>query len=111
MYLCISSIRLWVVTNKGIAIRTSLGTIADSSRAAKGVRVIQIKDNSKIQSVAILDVRHIENEVQEEITRTHELMLHYQKRTQELKLQQEEPSGNEETEEHFDYTDDEPVLE
>lgn len=102
---------IMVVTNKGIAIRTSLGTIADSSRAAKGVRVIQIKDNSKIQSVAILDVRHIENEVQEEITRTHELMLHYQKRTQELKLQQEEPSGNEETEEHFDYTDDEPVLE
>lgn len=64
-----------LVTNKGIAIRTSLETIADSSRGTKGVRVIQIKDNSKIQSVAILDVETIEKEVEQEITRTQELML------------------------------------
>ena len=66
---------IMVVTNKGVAIRTSLDSIADSSRSTKGVRVIQIKDNSKIQSVAILDIEHIEQEVEKEISRTQELML------------------------------------
>ena len=66
---------IMVVTNKGVAIRTSLNSIADSSRSTKGVRVIQIKDNSKIQSVAILDIEHIEQEVEKEISRTQELML------------------------------------
>lgn len=66
---------IMVVTNKGVAIRTSLNSIADSSRSTKGVRVIQIKDNSKIQSVAILDMEHIEQEVEKEISRTQELML------------------------------------
>ena len=66
---------IMVVTNKGIAIRTSLETVADSSRSTKGVRVIQIKDNSKIQSVAVLDIEQIEKEVEQEITRTHELLL------------------------------------
>lgn len=66
---------IMVVTNKGVAIRTNLDSIADSSRSTKGVRVIQIKDNSKIQSVAILDIEHIEQEVEKEISRTQELML------------------------------------
>ena len=79
---------IMVVTNKGIAIRTSLETIADSSRSTKGVRVIQIKDQSKIQSVAILDVEQIEKEVEQEITRTHELMLKRYGHTNEMHLDQ-----------------------
>lgn len=66
---------IMVVTNKGIAIRTSLKTISDSSRSTKGVKVIQIKDNSKIQSVAILDVDKIEKEFEEEYSKTQELIL------------------------------------
>lgn len=66
---------IMVVTNKGIAIRTSLKTISDSSRSTKGVKVIQIKDNSKIQSVAILDVDQIEKEFEEEYSKTQELIL------------------------------------
>ena len=67
---------IMVVTNKGIAIRTSLETVADSSRSTKGVKVIQINDDkSKIQSVAVLDIEQIEKEVEQEITRSQELML------------------------------------
>lgn len=66
---------IMVITNKGIAIRTSLETVSDSSRSTKGVRVIQIKDNSRIQSVAILDVEKIEKEVEVEILKTQELMI------------------------------------
>ena len=66
---------IMVVTNKGIAIRTSLKTISDSSRSTKGVKVIQIKDNSKIQSVAILDVDQIEKEFEKEYSKTQELIL------------------------------------
>ena len=82
---------IMVVTNKGIAIRTSLETIADSARSTKGVRVIQIKDNSRIQSVAILDIEHIEKEVEQEITRTHELML---RQTQEISTNSSEEENN-----------------
>ena len=92
---------IMVVTNKGIAIRTSLTTITDSARSTKGVRVIQIKDHSKIQSVAILDVEKIEQEVQEEITRTHELMLKRQRLTQSLtfKTKQLEPPAESDADE------------
>ena len=92
---------IMVVTNKGIAIRTSLTTITDSARSTKGVRVIQIKDHSKIQSVAILDVEKIEQEVQEEITRTHELMLKRQRLTQSLtfKTKQLEPPAKSDADE------------
>ena len=98
---------IMVVTNKGIAIRTSLDTIADSSRSTKGVRVIQIKDQSKIQSVAILDVEQIEKEVEQEITRTHELMLKRYGHTSETHLESEQPHEAEDVHEEFIENDEE----
>ncbi len=64
-----------VVTNKGIAIRTTLDQINETSRATKGVKIIQVKDNSKINSVAIIDIEEIEKEVEQEISKTQELLL------------------------------------
>ena len=98
---------IMVVTNKGIAIRTSLDTIADSSRSTKGVRVIQIEDQSKIQSVAILDVEQIEKEVEQEITRTHELMLKRYGHTSETHLESEQAHEAEDIHEEFIENDEE----
>ncbi len=64
-----------VVTNKGIAIRTTLDQINETSRATKGVKIIQVKDNSKINSVAIIDVEEIEKEVEQEISKTQDLLI------------------------------------
>ncbi len=64
-----------IVTNKGIAIRTTLDQINETSRATKGVKIIQVKDNSKINSVAIIDIEEIEKEVEQEISKTQELLL------------------------------------
>ncbi|MGL5204941.1 MAG: DNA gyrase subunit A [Metamycoplasmataceae bacterium] len=68
-----------IITNKGIAIRTTLEQINETSRATKGVKIIQIKDSSKINSVAIIDVEEIEKEVEQEISKTHELALNLEK--------------------------------
>ncbi len=83
---------IMVVTNKGIAIRTSLETVADTSRSTKGVKVIRIDDEkSRIQSVAVLDVEQIEKEVEEEISRTQELMLQGLAKTGEISLDNSQP--------------------
>lgn len=81
---------IMVVTNKGIAIRTSLETVADSSRSTKGVRVIQIKDNSKIQSIAVLDIEQIEKEVEEEISKSQELLINSYQETSSVQPENHE---------------------
>lgn len=68
-----------IVTNKGIAIRTTLEQVNETSRATKGVKIIQIKDSSKINSIAIIDVEEIEKEVEQEISKTQELLLNIPK--------------------------------
>ena len=68
-----------IITNKGIAIRTTLDQVNETNRATKGVKIIQVKDNSKINSVAVIDVEEIEKEVDEEISKTQELMLNIPK--------------------------------
>lgn len=68
-----------VITNKGVAIRTTLEQINETSRATKGVKIIQVKDNSKINSVAIIDMDEIEKEIEEEISKTQELLINVPK--------------------------------
>ncbi|MGL5590682.1 MAG: DNA gyrase subunit A [Metamycoplasmataceae bacterium] len=68
-----------IITNKGIAIRTNLEQVNETNRATKGVKIIQVKDASKINSVAIIDVEEIEKEVEQEISKTQELLLNTQK--------------------------------
>ncbi len=64
-----------VITNKGIVIRTTLEQINETSRATKGVKIINIKNNSKINSVTVIDMEEIEKEVDEEISKTQEILL------------------------------------
>ena len=52
-----------IITQNGLTIRVAVKTIRVMGRAAQGVRIINLKDNDQIASVA--KVRSYENEEQE----------------------------------------------
>lgn len=46
---------LMIITNSGIIIRISLEQVSKTGRVAQGVRLINLKDDTKVSSVALLD--------------------------------------------------------
>ena len=54
-----------IMTNDGIVIRISLNQVSVYGRAAQGVKVINVKDESKVSSISVLSP---EEETEEETT-------------------------------------------
>ena len=46
---------LMIITDSGIIIRLPIGQISTTGRVAQGVRLIHLKDNQKVSSIALLD--------------------------------------------------------
>ena len=57
---------LMIVTNSGIIIRLHLAQVSTTGRVAQGVRLINLKDDQKVSTIAILDHEEEQNEVQTE---------------------------------------------
>lgn len=57
---------LMIITNSGIIIRISLEQVSKTGRVAQGVRLINLKDDTKVSSVALLDKES--EEIQDEIS-------------------------------------------
>jgi len=55
---------LMIITNSGIVMRMSLEQVSTLRRATQGVRLINLKDNQKVATVAIIDKeeKNIEND-------------------------------------------------
>ena len=56
---------LMIITNSGIIIRLSVEQISTTGRVAQGVRLIHLKDNQTVSSIALLD-KEVSKENQEE---------------------------------------------
>ena len=54
---------LMLVTNEGIIIRIALSQVSELSRVTQGVRLINLKDNQLVSSVAIVDKANADNNV------------------------------------------------
>lgn len=59
---------LMIITDSGIIIRIDVNQVSTTGRVAQGVRLIKLKDDQKVSSVALLDKE--ENEGTEEISET-----------------------------------------
>ena len=59
---------LMIITDSGIIIRIDVNQVSTTGRVAQGVRLIKLKDDQKVSSVALLDKE--ENEDTEEISET-----------------------------------------
>lgn len=57
---------LMIITEKGLTIRLSVDTISILGRATQGVRVINLKDNDRIASVARVNIVETNGEIDEE---------------------------------------------
>lgn len=51
---------LMIITDSGIIIRIDVNQVSTTGRVAQGVRLIKLKDNQKVSSVALLDKEEIE---------------------------------------------------
>ena len=60
---------LLVTTKQGLVIRCHVEDISRTSRATQGVKIITLKDNHQIASVAVFD-KEDEEEVEGEVTAT-----------------------------------------
>ena len=61
-----------IMTDSGIMIRISLKQVSVIGRNAQGVRVIAIKDNTKVSAVSIIDAQEVEEETTDEASLTTE---------------------------------------
>ena len=59
---------LMIITNSGIIIRLAIEQISTTGRVAQGVRLIHLKDNQTVSSIALLDKEIIEETLNEETT-------------------------------------------
>lgn len=57
---------LMIVTNNGIIIRISSNQVSSTGRVAQGVRLINLKDDQKVSTIAILNKEEIIEEVEQE---------------------------------------------
>lgn len=57
---------LMIVTNNGIIIRISSNQVSSTGRVAQGVRLINLKDDQKVSTIAILSKEEIIEEVEQE---------------------------------------------
>ena len=65
---------LMIMTDSGIIIRLSLDQVSKTGRVAQGVKLINLKDNQKVSTIAILE-KVEEEEVQEATEQTSEVTL------------------------------------
>ena len=63
---------LMIITDSGIIIRLSIEQVSTTGRVAQGVRLIHLKDNQKVSTVALLAKEEIEEEISEEQSETEE---------------------------------------
>ena len=67
---------LMIITDSGIIIRLPIGQISTTGRVAQGVRLIHLKDNQKVSSIALLDKEsEEENNDSSENTETKEFFI------------------------------------
>ena len=59
---------LMIITDSGIIIRLPLSQVSSTGRVAQGVKLINLKDNQKVSTIAIIE--HTEEETQENIENT-----------------------------------------
>lgn len=64
-----------VTTKLGITIRMSLASLDPKGRNTKGVKFINLKEGNKIKSIAVINTRQIEEQVDEAIRKTTEFAL------------------------------------
>ncbi len=58
---------LMIITNSGIIIRISIDQVSQTGRVAQGVKLINLKDDSKVSNIALLDIDSVEeNEEKQE---------------------------------------------
>ena len=57
---------LMIITNSGIIIRLSVDQISTTGRVAQGVRLINLKDNQLVSSIALLDKETSEESIEEQ---------------------------------------------
>jgi len=55
-----------ITTRQGIVVRTHVDGISQTSRATQGVKIITLKDNTEIASIAVVDKEEDEEEVKVE---------------------------------------------
>ena len=71
---------LMIITDSGIIIRLPIGQISTTGRVAQGVRLIHLKDNQKVSSIALLDKEsEEENNDSSENTETKEYTMFHVK--------------------------------
>ncbi|MFI3307003.1 MAG: DNA gyrase subunit A [Mycoplasmatota bacterium] len=58
---------LMIMTNNGIIIRVSLEQVSSTGRVAQGVKIINLKDNQKVSTIALVEKATIEEEIITEI--------------------------------------------
>ena len=56
---------LFVITNKGMTIRTHIDAISESGRATQGVKIMDIKEGHKIETITLLPKYEEEDEAEE----------------------------------------------
>ena len=57
---------LMIITDNGVIIRLDVNTVSQMGRVTKGVKLINLKDNSKVASISIVEKEEIEEETSEE---------------------------------------------
>ena len=63
---------LMIMTDSGIIIRLALNQVSKTGRVAQGVKLINLKDNQKVSTIAILD-KEEQDENQELVTENDEI--------------------------------------
>lgn len=56
---------LMIITNSGIVIRLSISQVSSTGRVAQGVRLIHLKDNQKVGTIAVIDKEDTQEETEE----------------------------------------------
>ena len=59
---------LMIITDSGIIIRLPLSQVSSTGRVAQGVKLINLKDNQKVSTIAIIEHNEEESEVEEQQT-------------------------------------------
>ena len=55
-----------IVTNNGIIIRMPLEQVSSTGRVAQGVRLINLKDDQKVSTIAVLEKEETEKNEEEQ---------------------------------------------
>ena len=81
---------LIVITDKGVVIRIAINQISQTKRATQGVRVIRLKSDQKVSTVALVPHQEIEDEIDDSPNFVQEEISIEDKRKKSVDLQVEE---------------------